>query len=431
MNSRAQAAQIITEVIRNKRSLATLMSITTDNQRDYRLIQELSYGTLRWYYRLDGIARQLLQKPLRQQDFDVYAVILIGLYQLIYLRVPAHAAISESVSAVKMLNKTWAAKLTNAVLRNFQRNATTLEQSIDNKPSQRWSCPSWLFDKLQQAWPDHWQTILSTYNQPPSLVIRINPHKITREKYLTLLKEQDITAHPTCFSEQGILLEKNQFRVTDLPGYEQGWFIVQDEAAQLAAPLLEVMPQQRVLDACCAPGGKTSHLFELQPTISLTAIDKDAERIKLTQENLKRCGYDLSLQPADAMQIDTWWDQQLFDRILLDAPCSGSGVIAKHPDIKLLRQATDIIQYTKQQWQLLNTLWRCLKPGGLLLYVTCSILPQENHLLLVRFLAHNQRAKHIVIDAPWGKSCVVGRQILPGQNNMDGFYYALLQKLEA
>jgi 16S rRNA (cytosine967-C5)-methyltransferase len=422
MNSRAIAAQILAAVIQQKRSLNTALAerlADYSSAQDRGFIQELSYGVLRWYWQLNEITKHLLDHPLKIKDIDIQALLLIGIYQLLHLQTPPHAAIHETVQAARELNKTWATKLINGVLRRFQREQKELLAKIELIPAAHYAHSSWLFDAVQHAWPHNWETIVTANNQYPPMTLRVNCLQQTREKYLQLLAEKNIAASPAQHTTYGITLAE-PCDISQLPSFAEGMVSVQDGAAQLAAELLELAPGQRVLDACAAPGGKTAHILEMEPNLDqLVVIDVAAERLNKVRENLKR----LKLHPhpivicADAAQPAQWWDGQLFDRILLDAPCSATGVIRRHPDIKLLRRPEDIAQLVTLQEKLLNALWPLLKPGGLLLYATCSVLPQENNLQLEKFLAEHTDA-----------TLSIRRQILPEVGGMDGFYYGRIIK---
>jgi 16S rRNA (cytosine967-C5)-methyltransferase len=396
-------------------------------QSERALTQELCYGVLRYYPRLAYLAARLLNKPLKRKDLDVQQLILIGLYQLIYLKVPAHAAVAETVAATRLLGKDWAAGLVNALLRGFQRGAVQLLAQADADPVARYAHPHWWLAQLQSDWPAHWQDILDANNQRPPMTLRVNARRGSRDDYAAQLQAAGIIAHPVPPAPQALTLEK-PVDVTQLPGFSGGAVSVQDAAAQLAAPLLNLAPGQRVLDACAAPGGKTAHLLESEPLLQVQALDSDAQRLTRVQETLARLQLAADLRHGDAASPQDWWDGKAFDRILLDAPCSGSGVIRRHPDIKLLRTAQDIVTLAQQQRRLLDALWPLLAQGGILLYATCSVLMAENQHNLAQFLAAHSDACEQPIGADWGHAQTPGRQLLPGENGMDGFYYARLMK---
>lgn len=431
MNPRAVAAKVILDVAGsgiqvNEALLKNLGSLT--ESADQPLVQELSYGVLRWWFQLREVAQTLLQKPLKQKDLDVYCLLLIGLYQLHYTRIPAHAAVSETVAAVRQLKKPWADKLLNAVLRRRLREGAS--ESTETKPSAeaQYSHPAWLLEELRKAWPDHWRQILMANNQRPPMSLRINCQKTNRADYMQQLQQLGIGAKPAVHTPSGIILEQ-AVNVGRLPGFAQGLVSVQDTAAQLAAQLLEVKPGQLVLDVCAAPGGKTAHIIETEPQIAeLVALDIDSQRLQRVDENLQRLGGSAKLLCGDAVSPDLWWQGDLFERILLDAPCTATGVIRRHPDIKLLRKPQEVERICVLQEQILGAIWPLLKPGGMLLYATCSVLPQENEEQIKRFIEHNSNACYQSIDAAWGHDRPFGRQIFPGEDDMDGFYYARVVK---
>ena len=338
-SSRKQAAKILADIFLNHVSLnnALTTAFKTQNSEHKSLIQEMCYGTLRWYWQLDALSRLLIKKPLKEKDMDIYALILIGLYQLMYMRTAKHAAINETAEAARELKKPWAVGLINAVLREFQRNSESLLSDIASNPAAKTAHPKWLLKMLQKAWPANWPTIIEANNQHPPLTLRVNCLQQTRENYLAKLKEHDINSHISPFASHGITLEQPQ-DITQLPGFAEGEFSVQDEAAQLAAELLALAPGQIVLDACAAPGGKTAHILETEPNLAnLYAIDIDEERLIKIKENLQRLrlAHKATLICADASQPFTRWTEPFFDRILIDAPCSATGVIRRHPDIKM------------------------------------------------------------------------------------------------
>lgn len=428
---RLLAARIIDDVTNgcslSDRLEPTLKSI--QDVRDRAFVQAVCYGVCRFYSRLDIILSHLLQKPMKAKDSDVHALLLVGLYQLMDMRVPSHAAVSETVNAAEKLKKSWARGLINAVLREYLRHQERIAEKIKHDPESEYAHPSWWIEKIQQAWPDHGQAILLANNVHPPMALRVNTRQSTREEYLAVLHEKNLMAKEIPETANGIILE-SPMSVEALPGFSEGKVSVQDGAAQLAAPLLNLQPGLRVLDACAAPGGKLMHILEIEPNLgALVAVEKEGERVAAIKENLARLRLNAQCICHDVGDVSGWWDGQLFDRILLDAPCSGSGVIRRHPDIKLLRQATDIPKLAEEQLRLLQALWPLLTPHGQLLYVTCSIFPEENEEVLRKFLVTQQDAHEEKIHARWGLSREIGRQILPGMYEMDGFYYACLRKV--
>lgn len=427
---RALAAQVLVRVHDAGRSLSDVLPVAQSecaDERDAALLQELVYGTVRWYYRLDAILGQLLRKPFKPRDADLHCLLLVGLYQLDQLAVPERVAVHETVQAVRTLRKDWASGLANAVLRGFQRRREELENAVASDEVAGFSHPRWLIEQLRSDWPDQYRQILLANNMRPPFSLRVNRRRITRAEYLDLLQSLAIEAMPIPGTDQGIRLA-TPMAVARLPGFFAGDVSVQDGAAQLAAKLLDVRPGMRVLDACAAPGGKTAHLLEREPEIALTALDIDAQRLVRVQENLDRLGLHAGLLVADAGQPGQWWDGQRFDRILLDAPCTGTGVIRRHPDIKLLRRAADIAALAQRQAELLKAMWPLLSPGGMLLYSTCSVLKTENSNQVADFLGYQADAIERPMLAGRVKVAGVGSQILPGENGMDGFYYACLHK---
>lgn len=425
------AARLVHAVVDKGESLSTLLTPglkAIDDPRQRALAQELGFGTLRWYFRLQAVAAQLISKPLKKKDRDVEALIMVGLYQLLILDTPAHAAVSETVQAARSMGKNWAAGLVNAVLRNAVRRSKDLLVAADRQPAGRWAHPDWWVRRLEQDWPNHWQSILEAGNQRPPMVLRVNALRGDRDDYLRRLDEAGIEAHVMPLVGQAVSLQK-PVSVDALPGFRDGALSVQDAAAQLSAGLLDIQSGQRVLDACAAPGGKTGHLLEAGVQADkLVAIDSNASRMEKVIDNLQRLKLNAELVVADAADVESWWDGQPFDRILLDAPCSASGVVRRHPDIKLLRCENDIDALALEQQRLLGALWPLLASGGILLYVTCSVFRQENSDSVQLFLRDNPDASESMPEVGWGHPQVVGRQLLPGEQGTDGFYYARLVK---
>ena len=426
VNPRVKVVKQLIALFAKGRSLSELAeNIQKEDQAP--LIQAMCYGVARYYIQLDFAAKQLLSKPMKEKDQDIYLLILIGLFQMMYMRVPDHAAISETVDAVKAFKKPWAKGLVNAILRNFQRKKETLLKTIEQNEQAKFSYPVWIIDKVKKAYPNTWEQILHAGNEQAPMTLRVNQSSVTTKDYLKLLNEVKITGNESSLVESAIILEQ-AVPVTKLPKFKEGFCSVQDAAAQLAAGFLKVEPGMRVLDACAAPGGKTSHLLESVNAIQLTAIDNVASRVEKIHENLNRLHLKASVKCADVLDSDAWWDGELFDRILLDAPCSASGVIRRHPDIKHLRLETDIEALVKLQSAMLGKLWGLLKPGGLLLYATCSIFPEENNEQIAKFIKKHSEAKEVNLMIKEEKTSFIGAQLLPGELNSDGFYYLLLQK---
>ncbi len=429
MNLRSNAAQVLSRVLGDGQSLTAALDITLPKlheAHDRAFVQALCYGVIRHYYSLDFILRQLLSKPLKQKDSDIKALLLVGLYQLQYMRVKSHAAVSETVAATK--HKPWAKNLVNAVLRQYQREAEALQQASHSDRQARLNHPDWMIDHIEQDWPEYAAAILAANDQPAPMALRVNLRRGSREDYLGLLAEQGIAAQAVAGCASAVLLDQ-PLGVEQLPGFVTGRVSVQDVAAQRAASLLELQAGQRVLDLCAAPGGKTAAILELEPNLhSLLAIDVDEQRLQRVKDTLQRLHLRAETLTADASQAQNWAADRQFERILLDAPCSGLGVIRRHPDIKLLRRASDIAALQTLQAGILDAAWSLLAPGGILLYATCSILKQENELQIAAFLARHADAVEQEIAADWGIARSHGRQIITGSANMDGFYYARLGK---
>jgi len=431
INPRLLAARLVDAVVRQGESLNNLLAAqlaTVDDPRQRALTQELAFGTLRWYHRLDAVLEQLLARPLKRKEGDLRALLLVGLYQQLVLKMPAHAAVSETVDAVSGLGKDWARGLVNGVLRNALRRQQVLLKVADARLQSRWSHPAWWIQQLQQDWPDDWQAILQANNQHPPMVLRVNARHGDRTTYLERLSAAGIEARTPQTVDTAVELLK-PVAVDLLPGFRQGDVSVQDAAAQLAAPLLKLQDGLRVLDACAAPGGKTGHILESGAQLEgVVAIDRDPRRLDKVHDTLQRLQQQARCVAADVADIRCWWDGRPFDRILLDAPCSASGVVRRHPDIKLLRRPADLATLARQQQHLLDTLWPLLASGGILLYVTCSVFKCENSDGLQTFLQRHADVRELPLDFAWGRQQTVGWQLLPGEQGMDGFYYARLIK---
>lgn len=433
MNPRLAAAKALAAVLNGKASLNSSLPTQLDKveDRDRGFTQDLAFGTARWQPRLSALAAKLLQKPFKAADADVEALLLVGLYQLLYTRVPAHAAIGETVGCADKLKKPWAKALLNAVLRRAQRESEALLAELEHDPVVRTAHPRWLQKSLKAFWPEQWEAICAANNAHPPMILRVNRRHHSRDAYLRLLTDAGINATPCLYSVDGIVLEAAT-DVRSLPGFAEGWISVQDEAAQLAADLLDLAPGQRVLDACCAPGGKTCHILEVEKDLAgVVAVDLEAKRLVRVRENLARLGLSAELIAADGRDTATWWDGKPFQRILLDAPCSATGVIRRHPDIKLTRQPDDIAALAVLQGELLDAMWPTLEVGGILLYATCSTLPTENTEVIEAFLARTSGARELDLATTAGIKQPHGRQLLAQEGGHDGFYYAKLIKIAA
>lgn len=426
---RALAARVLAAVWRGTRlDEALSQSLSPDfPARDAALVHELCYGTLRFEPRLEFWLTGLLARPLDAREPELRALLLLGLYQLSEMRVPPHAAIAETVEACRHLSKPWAVQLVNAVLRRFQREQAQLVRQLPQHAEAHYAHPRWLLERIRRDWPDHWREILEAGNQRPPLTLRVNRLRRTRAALLAELASAGIAAQACEFSADGVIALE-PFDVRSQPGFAAGLFSVQDESAQLAAGLLELRAGMRVLDACAAPGGKTGHLLECCPQAQVLALDNDAQRIAKIHENLQRLGLSAEVRVADATRPDSWWDSRPFERILLDAPCSATGVIRRHPDIKARRRPAEVSAAVAAQTRMLAALWPLLASGGKLLYVTCSLLVEENAAQVDKFLAAHADARALPIAAHWGVASPPGRQILSGESRMDGFYYACLHK---
>ncbi len=415
---RVAAARAVHAVVRRGRNLDQALAGPIAQRP---LAQALAYTTLRRYWSLEARVRQRLRRPLKARDADLHALLLVGACELTHLDTPPHAAVSQTVEAAVALGKPWARGLVNAVLRGLQRDPGTPPED----PQARHDHPAWLLEALARAWPDDWPAIVAVGNRPPPMTLRVADD---RAAALERLAAAGIDARPHPHVAGAVILAEPR-PVGDLPGFAEGRLSVQDASAQLAAPLLDARPGMRVLDACAAPGGKTGHLLQHTPELDLTALDRDPKRLEAVADNLARLGVAARLVSADAGVPETWWDGRPFDRILLDAPCSATGVIDRHPDIKHLRRPEDIPALARTQARLLDALWPTLAPGGILVYATCSLLPEENAERVAAFLDRHPDARPLPIEAPWGRPAGAGRQILPGRDEaMDGFFYARLEK---
>jgi 16S rRNA (cytosine967-C5)-methyltransferase len=428
-SARYAAITVLDRVLVKGRSLATARALVQDSLTDARersLAMELINGVLRWRFRLEAVLAQLLNKPLRNKDHDIQLVLLIALYELIELSTPEYAVVNEAVAQTRRLRKQWASAMVNGVLRSFIRDRQNLLATTDEDSVARFAHPQWLIDLLHKDWPQHSAQILEANNCRPPMWLRVNQARVSVEDYIELLQAQHLHAarHPVANTALRLATPVD---VSLLPGFTDGLVSVQDAAAQLAAPLLAAEAGERVLDLCAAPGGKTCHVLEMSGRIQMTAVELEPLRMQRVQQNLARLGLQATLVTGDAGDAQSWWDGEYFDRILLDAPCSASGVIRRHPDIKSLRQATDLVALTRVQQKILQQAWQLLRPGGVLLYVTCSVLKQENEQQIEQLLSAID-AEEITIDEGWGIACHHGRQLLPGDQDGDGFYFAKLKK---
>lgn len=454
---RAQAAKVVADVAARGRSLDTALTFDVSWSKQERgLLRSLCYDSIRWYIRLDTLLGRLLSRPNQTLDPEIRALAIVGLCQLLYTDIPAHAAVAETVAATRLLNEPRASGFINAILRRCQREQAQLLPQIDRDLAVRTAHPRWLVEKLRKDWNERTNEILEANNERPPFWIRVNRLRATAANYRATLQEKQIGVSASLFDGSALLLDR-AMDVGDLPGFDQGWVSVQDAAAQLAAYLVDPQAGERILDACAAPGGKTGHLLELAPELAaLTAVDVSSERLERVQQNLQRLGLSARLVASDAAETSRWWDGQPFHRILLDVPCSATGVIRRHPDIKLLRRSDDIAALAARQSQLLRSLWPLLLPGGRVVYASCSVLQAETSAVIAQFLADEPTARDATNDrlnalrafippalVDGTDAGVHGLRIAPGlarmnsdsarmnedrAAGMDGFYYAVLEK---
>lgn len=427
LNTRAAAAKLSWQIIDKGQSLDLILTEhfehTQPTPQDKGFTQELVYGICRWYGKLNAMANQLLNKPIRNKDRVVHFIILVGLYQLHHLKTADHAAIGETVNACKQLNKQWAKNLVNGCLRHAQRMPIIIDH-IDQITH-----PDWIVAAIKADWPEYTEAIFKANNQRPPMCLRVNRRLASRDAYLQTLISQQIMAHEDPYSEDGIILEQ-AVTVSSLPGFAKGVCSVQDTAAQLACDFIQAKPGMSVLDACAAPGGKTAHMLErTDDNLHMHALDISERRCEQLYDTLSRLELNAQVYCADASKASSWPIPETgYDRILIDAPCSGLGVIRRHPDIKHHRRPDDVITLTSIQSTIMNKLWPCLKPGGFLLYMTCSVLKCENSQQVEAFLSKHSNASVKKLAHPNAIEQTVGVQTLPGVHNMDGFYYCLIQK---
>lgn len=426
-SARAVAAQIILQVLDQGKSLSTLIPEAQSqlDSKDLAWVQETTFGICRVLPRLEAIIKLLVEKPLKNKTRLVHCLLLVGLYQLLYMRVPPHAAVDEVVNATKVLKLDSFRALTNGVLRRFLRE----QEAILAKVDKHWQTlhPEWLVNKLKQAYPN-WREIVDANNQKPPMWIRVNTQRTNRTDYVALLGDlaKNHEEQTACMPDCSVLLDK-AVSVSQLPYFEQGWVTVQDAHAQWSAELLDAQNGELILDACAAPGGKTTHILEKAPQAKVIALDIEEARLVRVKENLARLNQTATVICGDASQPEQWLTSgEMFDKILLDAPCSATGVIRRHPDIKWLRKEEDIAELAELQGKILKALWARLKPNGVLLYATCSVLPEENSQQIQHFLAQTPEAKLVEINVG-GEQCLM-KQFFPKSEGGDGFFYAKLVK---
>lgn len=431
-NPRIAALSALAEVLDERKSLADSKALSAlRDGRDSALARHLAYGVLRWLSALEWLAAQLFAKPLKHRDRDVRRLVLVGLQQLWHDRTASHAAINETAECARLLGKPWAVGLVNAVLRRFQREQGSLLAKLDQH-DERFAHPRWLLDEIKQDWPAQWERIAEANNHQAPLWLRINRQQADETVLRNQLRAGGFAARDHPYARDAIGITP-AVAVAKIPGFGKGWLSVQDPAAQLARDLLNPGASERILDACAAPGGKTAHLLETCPDIELTVLDKQPDRIDLIQQNLRRLGLQHLVSSADTLVGDAaapgdWWNGEKFHKILLDAPCSATGVIRRHPDIKWLRSRDQVDAVVQTQAGLLAALWPLLESGGVLVYATCSILKRENELQIHGFLEQHEDAELVTAAVDWGTALACGRQIMPGEAQMDGFFYAVLRK---
>ena len=429
-NARLASLDLLESVLQDRLNLAeSELEIAWADPRDRAFAYHLAYGVLRWLTALEWLAKQLLKRPLRHKDRDIHRLVLLGLFQLWKDESAPHAAIHESAECARKLGKPWAVSLVNAVLRRFQREQDEWLSRLE-KQDERFAHPPWLLEALKIDWPDKWQDIAIANNQPGPLWLRLNRQKETT-RTLGQISDSGFSVERHPLAADAVKLVPPS-AITSLTAFRQGGLSVQDPAAQLAAELLDAHGHHRVLDACAAPGGKSCHILEKAPGVTLTILDQSPTRLERVSANLQRLGLDddehVQLVAGDAARPDDWWEGIQYDRILLDAPCSATGVIRRHPEIKWLRSSEQVEKAAQLQARLLKSLWPLLNTGGILLYATCSVLKAENINQIQQFMKQNPDAEIIGIESDWGQESHYGRQILPGELEMDGFFYARLRK---
>ena len=426
-NPRIAAVRALSEVLDEHKNLGDIVALSSlRDPRDNALARNLAYGVLRWLSALEWLAGELLSKPLKKREVEVKRLLLLGLQQLWHDQTASHAAVNETAECARLLGKPWAVGLINAVLRRFQREQEFFLNKLEQAGKQ-YAHPAWLLKEIQTDWPGQWQNVIDANNQQAPLWLRINRRQADETKLRGDLKTAGFETEDHPFARDAICISPAA-PVTKIPGFEKGWLSVQDPAAQLARDLLDPHAGERILDACAAPGGKTAHLLECCKDIELTVLDRQPQRIEQINQNLRRLGLTAETLVADATTVEAWWKGKKFNKILLDAPCSATGVIRRHPEIKWLRTSEQVDSVVRIQAGLLTALWPLLEPGGLLVYATCSILARENGQQIQQFLKQNPDAVVEVPDVEWGTAGPFGQQILPGEARMDGFFYAVLRK---
>lgn len=428
-DTRALAAQALADIALRGTSLREAMEQRAPKLRDPRdraLLMALLSDGARWWLRFDAALDRLMDKPLRRKEPEVHALLVLGLVQLEILGLQDYAAVAATVEATRALDRPRLAGLVNAVLRRWQRERADLLAALDAQPQTRYAMPPWLVKTINTDWPQQADAVFADSNREPPLMLRANRRRTTRAILLEQLRTAGYTAEPHAWLADGIVLPHSS-DVTRMPGFAEGWFAVQDGAAQVAADVADVQDGQRVLDACAAPGGKACHLLE-RAQIALTALEFDASRATRIRQNLDRLGLHADVRIGDAGDPSGWWDGKPFDRILIDAPCSATGVLRRRPDVRLHRRASDIDALVAQQQRILAALWPLLAPGGRLIYITCSLLRAENESVVADFFAARSDATMSPLQLPVGQTAGNGWQILPGDGDLDGMYYAVFAR---
>lgn len=429
IDTRALAATALADIALRGSSLREAMERHAGklpDPRDRALLMALLSEGARWWLRFDPALDRLLAQPLRRKEPAVHALLVLGLVQLEILELSDYAAVAATVEATRALKRPRLAGLVNAVLRRWQRERAELLAGLDAVPATRHAHPAWLADAIARDWPMQAEAVLAADNREPPLMLRTNRRRTTREALLERLRLGGQAAEPHHWLTDAIVLPHSG-DVTRMPGFAEGLFAVQDGAAQVAADLLDARPGQRVLDACAAPGGKACHLLE-RTDLDLSALDSDPARLRRIGQNLERLGLRADLLAGDASAPQEWWNGVPYDRILIDAPCSATGVLRRRPDVRLHRRASDIRALAVLQQRILAALWPLLGTGGRLVYATCSLLREENEAAVQSLLASSADARALPFTLPAGQAAAVGWQILPGDGDLDGMYYAVLEK---
>ncbi|MDE9621122.1 16S rRNA (cytosine(967)-C(5))-methyltransferase RsmB [Citrobacter portucalensis] len=424
LNLRSMAAQAVEQVVEKGQSLSNVLPAMQQKvaDKDKALLQELCFGVLRTLSQLEWMIQQLMERPMTGKQRTVHYLIMVGFYQLLHTRIPAHAALAETVEGAVVIKRPQLKGLINGVLRQFQRRQDELLAEFAQSDL-RFLHPSWLVKRIKSAYPQQWEAILEANNQRPPMWLRVNRNHHTRDAWIDLLTAAGLTGFPHPDYPDAVRLE-TPAPVHALPGFDEGWVTVQDASAQGCVNYLLPEDGEQILDLCCAPGGKTTHILEVAPQANVMAVDVDEKRLSRVYDNLKRLGMKATVKQGDGRYPQQWCGEQKFDRILLDAPCSATGVIRRHPDIKWLRRDRDIAELAQLQAEILNATWTHLKSGGTLVYATCSILPEENQQQIAAFLARTPDA----VLSETGTPEKPGRQNLPGAEDGDGFFYAKLIK---